>query len=226
MLNATARADAAKDAEYKRKAVEEYRARPAPLTVGQMDDLQAELEKLHAENAELKQKLAGQAKPNPAAAANAKPTRHTVIELGMTRDELIAFVKARPREYSIGGFETRAGGVATDTEQVISSTVASRRRGETTQVQDNISAAGEVDKTARTGSVTNDVSDRMTERRKLVAKREHVSIDMLGYKSGVVGSERNMRGSYDVHGSVKAVTGHLDVDLVDDVVTGVRSGRR
>jgi hypothetical protein len=214
--NSAAAADQAVTAlAEKQKEREAQRSAPAAITVGELDDLRAEVTRLRAENASLK------GKPGGAAAAAAPAKRRTDIEVGMTRDELIAFVKSRPTQYQIGDFSTKAGGVQTSTEQFITKSKTASSQDVTRAEANNLTGKPAKDGTTSTDQSGVSGSDTTYERRRLLSKQERVSVKILGNKKVVVGHERNSTGEYAKYGNAKAAVGELNVTLVEDVVTEV-----
>ena len=219
-------ADAKAELERKQKERAAARAEMTQITVGELEDLRDEVRRLELENAALKGKAAN-------AAAKPPVKRYTAIEVGMTRDELLAFVKSRSSQYRIGGMNVEAGGVQTEREQYIEST---KRSGDVTTVTDTqrVVAVGRkgavgtptqkneaIDNTVSTDS--DQLSNRTIERRRLRDKKEKIKVEVLGYKSAVIGTERSAAGTSNRMGRVKAVTGAIHVSLTNDVVTGMET---
>jgi hypothetical protein len=190
----TAAAKAALDQKQRQR--EAARAQPITMTVGELDDLRQENRRLRAEVEAMRQKLAVFVQPGQ--------RRFREIELGMTKPELVAFLRQRWDEYRVGRFIAEAGGMVADRSEAIVHR----------QVSD--------DTIGYTPRATTQQAVQSVENRRLLAKREKVTIDVLGYVPGVVGQENNWAGSSAVIGSVKACVGRIYVELTDDVVTMVR----
>lgn len=169
------------------------RAKPADITVGELEDLMAELRRLRA-------MVAGAG----AGKAHAPRKRYTMIEIGMTRDEVLAFVKQRPNELALTGMNTHAAG-----EQV------SKVRERITRV---------TDRSDQPSPVMAD-QDELRERAVINDKRETIVIsqmvpvyDTIDVGSGGRREMRKVRRGFRPSGRSYTVT------LVNDVVTAVRVG--
>jgi len=115
--------------QEKQKQRDAERAQQVTVTRGQLDDMMAEIAKLKAENASLRQQLAqggagANAPPqganpqpaNPPIAAHKPPTK---IDVGMTRDELVEFINARPDRYRLEGISVHNSGSPSGTRTVV-----------------------------------------------------------------------------------------------------------
>lgn len=190
-------------AKFMQRAAEREAARKelVQITVGELEDLRAELQLLKTHNAALTKKIAELTNPSAA-----KKKYYTQIEMGMTKQELLLFVKARPREM-----------------ELVAAKLGTKRT--TSGVEQTVRVRKESD---AEGTAPNKVQvvEESVEHKKDSAVQETMEIALLSARKVVVGQTRDVLGGR--HDQVQTQyfrTGKIIVQLTDDVVTGIDARR-
>jgi hypothetical protein len=135
--------------------------------------------------------------------------RPTNIELGMSREDLVTFVRLNSSHYKVIRFSTQRP-VSSRTEQVVR-----QQQGLNATVTNGGPANTESGQSANTTT---------TQTRTTGAKTEFVEIAVLQARTVVVGSHRNVLGGFTQDTETQMLpSGRINVTLVDDVVTEVNS---
>lgn len=172
---------AEKDAQRKAE-----RSKVVQISAGELADLKAELAQLKSELASLRGAKATASKPAPKKV-------YSEIEIGMTRDEVMAFIQQRKNSLRVVSVAANAN-VSRSTPQA---TV--RRGGAVTRDdgahQDTVAAAG---------------------------KQETIKIERFGSVREQTGTQRNIvGGDTPVYEYVERTDGYVVVTLTDGIVSGV-----
>jgi len=143
---------------------------------------------------------------------------YTAIEIGMTKEELLAFVK-RSGNLGIIGMNADAG-VQRATEQIVRKQNGVSNRDVTVAQGDS---EGDARRT-RTNTKSDDATSEVIERTRTTGKRETIQIARYGKFNVQTGSQTNSFGqSKPTWGSENRQLGTISVTLVDEVVTAVNA---
>lgn len=203
-------------AKLKQKAEQRKaeRAKLVQISAGQLEDMQGEIIRLRAAVADLQKRL------NPhAAQAAAKPgakRNFNNLEVGMTKDELLEFVKHNSHTYSVTSIRqaVQGGTSAVETTHV-------RRQGSqgvAVNAADPFSA--QTAQTAGQETVTADAT--ITH----VAEQKHETIMLASYRGEPVSIGHSVDAlghSREEYGTRFVESGHIEVSLTNDVVTAINA---
>ena len=186
------------------------RAKMVQVTAGELEDLRAEVQRLKVQNADLQRKFADAAKPGAAIVPKKRPTQ---VEVGMTRQEVEAFIKTR--------HDLRIVGVSSDVgvRKQVEETVTKRQAlgGSTTLTNGN---KLEVQK-------GEGQEERQTvERQSGKGKQETIVLAHYSSRQVVTSRSRNSLGQmHEEYGTEQFEDGRLKIELTDDVVTSINANQ-
>ena len=193
---------AEKDAQRKAE-----RAKIVQITAGELEDLREQVRRLEA-----------QVKGGPSKSAEKEIKKiHRAIEIGMTKEEVMAFVRRNSGTLEIVGIAADAG-VQKATEQIVRKPegVANRDVTET-----NGDSEGDSTRKRTKAKIDDDMKETVEVERS-TGRRETITVARYGKFTEQTGSQRNSFGqSAAVYGNVTRRVGTIVVVLVDDVVTSV-----
>lgn len=212
LVGAAARAQVDPDEAYQRlqqkqKEKETKRAEPVTITRGELEDMQSQISRLEGEVMVLKDQLAAAkaaAGPSQPAVAQPPPAPKpaprkipTAIEVGMTRDDLMAFLDRYHEKFRISGVSTHDSPRSTIRQTTVTSDTNNGPASTRTETVE----------TTHTG-----------------ARRDHLTIDVMAPQQVPAGWHRDALGHRveDFNTELRRV-GWIWVTLVDDVVTAVDS---
>lgn len=215
--------EAAQKLEQRKKERQAERAKLTSISQGALEDMQAELIRLRAEVASLKQQLlvARGGPASPVAKANRRPPR--TIEVGMTREELMAYLNTH-HEYKMVAqhVETPAGRsihqtTVRRTEAAEASATGNGAVGpDGTRLASNGNQLVTQQQAAR-GAVTESVENSQGG-----SKIEHMTLRTFRTISVSVGSHKNVLGGYTEDFENRSIpAGSLEVTLTDDVISAI-----
>jgi hypothetical protein len=212
--------DAAAKLQAKQAERNAQRSKLVQVTAGELEDLREQVRTLKAQNAELLRKLNEMSSSASASASKASATKgpaqkkkYTQIEVGMTREEVDAFIKSR-KDFKLIGVSQNSGITKHAEEMTV------RRQG--TSASDRVVNGSRTEAQEASGSE----EKRTIERKIDSGRKETITVAHLGTRQVQTGSQRNALGrSTPVYGSEWYEDGRLTIEMVDDVVTAV-SGRQ
>lgn len=192
--------------EERQKQRQAEREKTITIQQGQLDDLQAELARLRAENVMLKQQLARATPPPPApapaaAAPPASKKKYTRVEIGMTREELLDFIAAHSDAYQVEGLSVHESG---------------RHGGQTVITRQETTQQGDAP------AQTTQRRTQIIESRTTPSKRELIRINLLEPQQVVVGRHKDALGHWVQDTGIEyRKAGWIWAHLEDNVVTSV-----
>jgi len=206
--------DAAAKLQAKQAERNAQRSKLIQVTAGELDDLREQVRVLKAQNAELQRKL-GETASASAASAKASPQKkkYTQIEVGMTREEVDAFIKSR-KDFKLIGVSQNSG-ITKHTEEM-----TIRRQG--TSASDRVVNGSRTEAQEAKGSEEKQAIERKVDS----GRKETITVAHLGTRQVQTGTQRNALGrATPVYGTEWYEDGRLTIEMTDDVVTAV-SGRQ
>jgi hypothetical protein len=210
--SASAQALSPEEAKAKLAAKEQQRladrGQLIQTTSGELADLQLRIRQLEAEVSSLRSQL-GQKE------VAKKTTFHVIIEIGMTKDEVLAFVK-RTKSLRVVGMSADTGTSKSAEEVTV--------RGNSSGTKD-VTVTKNDDDPTRTKTQTNQSGTSKVEVERVHSSglKETIRIDRTASSREVVGSHSRGLGfgNEDDMADVTRVVGHIVVNLTDGVVTSV-----
>jgi hypothetical protein len=186
------------------------REKMVTITAGELSDLRVRIAQLESENKALKGRSAG--------GKDQVRKVYSMIEIGMTKDEVMSFVRSRTGMRIVA---MRAdAGVSKSTESVVVRREATANRDVTTTKGDGQSES-DVNRN-RTKTADDGVTNTEVDRIRSTGRRETIEIAQFGTYREQAGTKRNaLGGQSPVYQNVERETGRLMVTLVDGVVSGV-----
>jgi hypothetical protein len=187
------------------------REKVVEISAGELDDLRARIAQLEAQLRALQPKQANAA-PRPA---------RMMIEIGMTRDEVMSFIKRRP-EYRIVSMGASSG-VSKSTEVVNVRRDSTLDRNATTATLKGRSSNPATEPKTEVSNINdNEASQTQIDRVQSTGQRETIRVQKTGKQRVQTGTKTNALGrSQAVYGNREVVEGTISVVLVDGVVTSV-----
>ncbi len=180
------------------------------MTAGDLADLRLRIKQLEGEVSSLREQL-GQKEPPK------KTVVHNMIEIGMTKSEVLAFVN-RSSSLKIIGISADSG-VRKSADQVIVKREGTANRDTTVKKNE--------DDPSRTRTKTDSSSNSKTEVERVHNVGLHETIQIAKYGSYQQATGTHSRGlglgSETDYETVKKIDGRITVNLVDGLVTGVNA---
>jgi hypothetical protein len=208
----------AKLEEAKAKLAEKDQQRQAErekmvsITAGELSDLRVRIAQLESENKALKGQSAG--------GKNQPRKVYSMIEIGMTKDEVMTFVRNRSGMRIVA---IRAdAGVSKSTETVVVRKTGTVNRDVSVT---NGEGQSESDTSRRRTKASEDgTTNTEVDRIRSTGRRETIEIAQFGTYREQAGTKRNSLGGHSaVYENVERETGRLSVTLVDGVVAAVEA---
>lgn len=179
------------------------------MSAGELADMQAKIRQLEAEVAGLRAQL------NQKEAAKKSPVR-SMIEIGMTKDEVLAFIN-RDKTLHITAMAANAGVNRSSSQVIVKGNSSLDKNVTVTRNDDDPTRTRTQSGIARDSSVEVETVQRRGLSETIEIEKTHASRQIIGY-----GPARGLGAPPDdIYGEVVKVTGHITVDLVDGVVTAV-----
>lgn len=191
-----------REREQQRKA---ERDQVVQISAGELADLRARVQQLEAEVRSLRGSVPAKLFPDKLVPDKEQPKKPLpqAIEIGMTKDEVMAFIGARSKSLRIAGISANAG-----VRKSAVQTVVTRDKGAPT---DPKSEGADRDRTN-------------VETLRTTGNTETIRVERIGRYVEQTGTQRNSFGqSAPVYGPVDRVDGEINVTLVDGVVTAVNA---
>jgi hypothetical protein len=172
--------------EEKQKQRQAEREQIVQVTAGELADLRMEIKRLEGEvkslNAQLGIKDAGASSSASASAAPAKKY-HEIIEVGMTKDEVMMYIKAHSNLKLIG--TAADSGVRKSSEEIVVARESSGKRDATVQTDDQTPTR------TRTAADAQGTSRTQVDRLRNTGKKETLIIAKLGWVNEPGGSHKD-----------------------------------
>jgi hypothetical protein len=205
--------EAAAKLRAKQEERDAQRAKFVQITAGELEDLRAEVQNLKNQNADLQRRLADAGKPGAAAAAAPKK-RPTLIEVGMTRKDVDDFIRSR-RDLRVVSVSSDSGVRKNVDETIV------KRQG--TGGSTTITNGNRVEVQKGEGQEERQTVEHVSGKGKI----DKIVVAHLASRQVVTGSHRNSLGQLrQDYGPEQYEDGHLEVELIDDVVTAVKGTQR